>query len=361
MRVVVVGFNHMRGGTRTAYLGFLAFLLENQFEVGAVSIADREEWVPTGLKFHESVPFTRGDVPYAKALPTVRAIYRCKHFRPDVLICIGLTRVGNIIGFSLGPKCFRICQDVIFGRNPLERNFVKALHSFDAIAPQAASMARELRRRGFREAPMRWLPCYPERPFAGISANPSPERPIRLGYFGRMEPHKGLDLLIDAVASECNQDELLLDLWGSGKSDEYKSLADRLGVSSQISFPGTYPSGREGAQIIASYDALALTSLGNEGLPLILLEGMAYGLPLLTTSVASIPDCCTDNLDAVMVEPTVEAIRVGLRTVIERLDEGSFSSGRIQQFYNERFSHEAMSRRWLECLSNPLDFFDVHE
>jgi glycosyltransferase involved in cell wall biosynthesis len=361
MRAVVIGFHHLPGGTRTAYLGFLAFLLENKFEVGAVSIADIEEWVPTGLKFHESVPFTRGYMRYRKVLHLVRAMYRCKRFKPDVLICIGLTSVGNIISFSLGPKCFRICQDVIFGRDPLDRNLLKALRSFDAIAPQAPSMVKELRRKGFRGAPMRWLPCYPERPFTGISANLGRERPIRLGYFGRLEPHKGLDLLINAVASECRQDELRLDIWGTGNSERYKSLADGLDVSSQIRFPGAYPPGREGAQVIAGYDALALTSLGNEGLPLILLEGMAYGLPLLTTSVASIPDCCADNPDAIMVEPTIGAIRAGLRTVITRLDEGSFSSMRIQQFYRDRFSHEAMSRRWLECLSNPFEFFAVHE
>jgi glycosyltransferase involved in cell wall biosynthesis len=108
---------------------------------------------------------------------------------------------------------------------------------------------------------------------------------------------------------------------------------------------------------MASYDALALTTLGNEGLPLVLLEAMSYGLPLLTTAVAAIPDCCSENADAIMVSPDLDGVRYGLRELARRLECGQFSPERQQRFYEATFSYTAMSRQWLECLSNPVKFF----
>src|SRR4051812_13347362 len=112
MKIAVIGFNHMPGGTRTAYLQFLSFLMENRFDVGAISISDEIQWVPKGLAFHQTVPFTGGRKSLLKAAPIVAALLACKRFAPKVFIGVGLTRVGNILSRSLGAETFRICQDV---------------------------------------------------------------------------------------------------------------------------------------------------------------------------------------------------------------------------------------------------------
>lgn len=245
----------------------------------------------------------------------------------------------------------------------MDPQLVDARQSFDAIAPQAPSMARELRRKGLSDGRMRWLPCFPAKPVSGICTTTSSSRPFELAYFGRLAPHKGLDLLIKAIAAERIGNELHLDIWGTGEASHYRTMAATLfGVDGNpIRFLGAYPSAREGAELMASYDALALTSTGNEGLPLVLLEAMSYGLPLMTTSVAAIPDCCEGNEDTVMVQPTIEGVQTGLRQLVARLDEGSFSPRRQQKFYERHFSHAAMSWRWLECLTDPWQFFAQHE
>ena len=52
--------------------------------------------------------------------------------------------------------------------------------------------------------------------------------------------------------------------------------------------------------ILASLDAFALTSR-TEGLPLVLLEAMATGLPVLSTAVGGIPDLLEDGVTGFLV------------------------------------------------------------
>jgi glycosyltransferase involved in cell wall biosynthesis len=133
-----------------------------------------------------------------------------------------------------------------------------------------------------------------------------------LAYFGRIASHKGLDLLIESLVRERLTERLHLDIWGDGDTPRYFDIALRLGARDSIRFCGPFPEDRKGAELIASYDGIALTSRGSEGLPLILLEAMSYGLPFIASSVAAIPDCCADNPDAVLVEPTLEGVGAGL-------------------------------------------------
>jgi glycosyltransferase involved in cell wall biosynthesis len=170
-------------------------------------------------------------------------------------------------------------------------------------------------------------------------------------------PHKGLDLLIEALACSEFTNAVRLDVWGGGNTKPYEDLITKLGIGDQVQFLGMFPGKKEGAELMASYDGLAFTPTGNEGLPLVLLEAMAYGLPFLTTSVAAIPDCCLGNPDAVMVQPSARDIRSGLREFVRRLGQREFSGERQQQFYQSYFSPAVMAQRWEECFNDPYRFF----
>jgi glycosyltransferase involved in cell wall biosynthesis len=230
--------------------------------------------------------------------------------------------------------------------------------AFDGIAPQAPSMEASLRRETGDRFPIRWLPCFPEPPASGITARLGIENGVRLAYFGRIERYKGVHLVLEAMAASDRLQNVSFDVWGGGgDTGNLVSMAEGRGLGARVRFRGHYPEGREGGELMASYHALVLPTTGNEGLPLILLEAMAYGLPLLATSVAAIPDCCVGNPDAVMVEPTVDGLRAGLETLVRKLEGQEFVPEREQRFYAERFSHDAMAARWRTFLADPPRFF----
>ena len=131
-------------------------------------------------------------------------------------------------------------------------------------------------------------------------------------------------------------------------------------LSDSIAFRGRYPEGVDYARLICSYDGLVLPSLGLEGLPLILLEAMAYGVPILTTRVGAISDCCVNNEDAVLVEPNVEALRIGLEEFVDRASANTFSTERLIRYYQIHFSFDVLADRWRKMMADPKNFFSCN-
>ena len=57
------------------------------------------------------------------------------------------------------------------------------------------------------------------------------------------------------------------------------------------------------------YDVFVLPTLPGEGIPRVLLEAMAAGLPVVTTRVAGIPSLVTHEVNGLLVdEPTADAV-----------------------------------------------------
>jgi glycosyltransferase involved in cell wall biosynthesis len=357
----VIGFNNQIGGTQTAYREFILMLLRNGISVGTISISDHDSDLPNGVEWHSRVPFSsRGNL-VAKAWRLVAASARARAFRPDIFVSVGISNSANFVARILGSSCYRICQDVIFGRPMTDRSLQLTLQSFDALAPQAPSMEKWLRHDGLESATIRWLPCLP-----GIQGRPEPNKlgiskPYRLGYFGRIAPHKGIDLLIEAISREPIRSNVTLDVWGTGDIETLDRRIRDHEIGGVVRLMGRYPSGSAALRLMGNYDGITLTSTGNEGLPLVLLEAMSTGRPILATDVAAIRDCCLKNPDAILIKPTVEDIYSGLLEMIKKLEGQEFCPIRQQDFYEKNFGQHAMEKRWIACLTNPEQFFSYVE
>jgi glycosyltransferase involved in cell wall biosynthesis len=129
----------------------------------------------------------------------------------------------------------------------------------------------------------------PLAPFLAHPASPGARRPrIRFGTIGRLVPAKGHSILLDAFARVRQAaPEAELSIYGYGALQE--------NLSAQIANLGLEGSARlEGrttnsAETLRDLDVFVLSSV-NEGLPLVLLEAMAAGLPIVTTNVGGIPE-----------------------------------------------------------------------
>lgn len=111
----------------------------------------------------------------------------------------------------------------------------------------------------------------------------------RFLFLGVVCERKGVPTLLSALAEPCMaQLDWTLDLAGNGEVEFYKSEAIRLGIAHRVRFLGWID--EQGAKrLLEQSDVLVLPSR-NEGLPMAILEAMAYGLPIVSTPVGSIAD-----------------------------------------------------------------------
>jgi glycosyltransferase involved in cell wall biosynthesis len=99
---------------------------------------------------------------------------------------------------------------------------------------------------------------------------------------GRLSKQKAYDLLLQAFAdAKSDLPNAVLTLVGAGDEEaSLKALAERLGIKHCVSFPGYQA---DPASFFRGADCFVLSS-DHEGFPLVLLEALSFGLPLLSTN-----------------------------------------------------------------------------
>jgi glycosyltransferase involved in cell wall biosynthesis len=157
--------------------------------------------------------------------------------------------------------------------------------------------------------------------------------PIRILTIGSMEqPYKGIDVLIDAVASVIAQGhEVHLTIVGRGRYQQgLEQHATLRGVGNHVTFTGEIPT----AQLLQHLDDAHLFVLASrtEGLPRVVIEAMARGLPCIGSAVGGIPELLApDDLvppgDAVaLAGKIVEVITAPAR--MERMSSANLTRAR---------------------------------
>jgi glycosyltransferase involved in cell wall biosynthesis len=107
-----------------------------------------------------------------------------------------------------------------------------------------------------------------------------------VGTVGRLAPEKDQAFLIDALGPLLREDRRLVIV---GDGLEREALRAQVARSPGGRFVHLLGSRDDVQRTLASFDAFALTSR-TEGLPLVLLEAMAAGLPVVSTAVGGVPD-----------------------------------------------------------------------
>jgi glycosyltransferase involved in cell wall biosynthesis len=123
------------------------------------------------------------------------------------------------------------------------------------------------------------------------------------GFAGRLEHLKGPLVLMDAFANTRRQHAAArLRIAGAG-SLKHKAMAraKMRGVFSDCEFADVYTHIEDKSSFLQSLDVIVLPSL-TEGTPNVIIEAMAYGLPVISTTVGGIPDIVDDE-SGILVPP----------------------------------------------------------
>jgi glycosyltransferase involved in cell wall biosynthesis len=187
-----------------------------------------------------------------------------------------------------------------------ERVQVRAFRRFDAVVPVSRPLVDRLARAGVPHARMHLIPNA-FMPSAVALPRAEARRQLGLdpqaftvGWVGRLSHEKGADVLLDALA--------LLDVEavviGDGRD------ASRLRAHpARVRWAGVVPGA---GALLSAFDVFVLSSR-TEGTPIVLLEAMSAGVPIVTTAVGGVPDVVSPR-EALLVRPEqpaalAEAIR----------------------------------------------------
>jgi glycosyltransferase involved in cell wall biosynthesis len=127
------------------------------------------------------------------------------------------------------------------------------------------------------------------------------DQTLVIGCVANYKPHKGLELLIRSVArlARTGGGTVRLVLVGEGRlRPELERVRSDLGVEREVVFHGAEPDAR---RLYGAFDVAALASEA-EGLPNVILEAAAAGLPIVATAAGGTVEIITDGVTGRLVE-----------------------------------------------------------
>jgi glycosyltransferase involved in cell wall biosynthesis len=151
----------------------------------------------------------------------------------------------------------------------------------------------------------------------GLAASWDPgERPLRLGYFGRLEGEKGFNVLVEAL-KRVRSDRWQLSVYGDGRDrTKYEKSVRLAGLDRQVRFARAIPADDVPGSM-ANCHAVVLPSL-QEGCPYVVLEALSLGVPIVGSAVGGVPDLVRDGKDGLLVPPgQPDALAHAIRRLIE--------------------------------------------
>ncbi|MBU0899450.1 glycosyltransferase family 4 protein, partial [bacterium] len=169
------------------------------------------------------------------------------------------------------------------------------------------------------------------------------EDEIIVTTIGQLKKEKGVEYLLAAVPKVIEKfKEVRFLICGEGEyKEELIKLAEKLNITKNVIFTGYYD---DLSQVLGVSDLFITPSL-MESLPIVILEAMCAGLPIIGTKVGDIP-FCINSKNGLLIKPKsseeISKALIKLLTNKEKLKEMGKES---RNLVKEKFSDEVMVKK----------------
>jgi glycosyltransferase involved in cell wall biosynthesis len=231
-----------------------------------------------------------------------------------------------------------------------------ALRTSDQVAAISSYTAQEIAR--FAAVPVRVIPYtigLPESAASHPAVAPRRDGAFRILFVGRLVERKGVAQLIEAVRQLPPGLGARLEVIGDGpERPRLEALVREGGLGERVALRGRV-SALELRGAYEAADVLALPSIldsrsDTEGLGVVLLEAMSYGVPVIGSRVGGIPDIIVDGETGLLVPP---GDATALAWTLERLATDAELRARLssagREHVRDHFSWDRIVTQWEEC------------
>ncbi len=223
-------------------------------------------------------------------------------WKPDIMIGHGNRAISLLRQCRYPAKLVGVCHNYKF----------KQLMTCDALISVSNDMRHKIIEQGYKSDHIKVVPNMIHLPNLTLSEAQKLDGPTVIGVAGRFVAKKGIDIFIRAI-------RILLDrqlsfrvvIAGAGEDDVMlRALARDLGLDEVIQFTGWF---EDKESFYKSVDIFCVPSL-HEPFGIVILEGFAYGLPVISSDAEGPLEIIEDHENGLLVakgepEPFADAIQ----------------------------------------------------
>ena len=225
---------------------------------------------------------------------------------------------------------------------------VEALERAAAVIAVSQDLAARVRQLGISANRIQTLPNGVDAEvFVPNLSRQGGEDGWRLLYVGRFDPAKGIGVLLEAMSQLRKQGRknIFLELIGgnpaTGTDAEFREQAARLGLEGCVDFVDEIPWAELPARM-RQVDLFVLPSF-SEGLPLVLLEALACGLPIVSTRCGGPEEVVDEEVGKLAEIGDAEGLAAAIGSVLDEYPR--YDRGAIRRRAEERYDYRRVAAR----------------
>nr|WP_315592637.1 glycosyltransferase [uncultured Cupriavidus sp.] len=290
------------------------------FRVHVLSLWDRRSCFPLDERVaHHSLFESRPSFEHKYLATTLGIRKYLREHRIDVLVEVDTMLSLFTVPAALGLPTRRIAWEHCHFDEDLGKKARRVARRLAALTNSAIVVLTERDRQRWQQAlspriPIHVIPNPLPFPYPAQAVSGDAKSVLAVG---RLTAVKGFDVLLDAWAIvQAHAPEWTLKIVGEGEERErLEAQAERLGIASSVSMPGT------SANIESSYQSASILCMTSryEGFGMVLIEAMAHGLAVVSTNCEAGPRELLADQNAIPTVPVddVQSTAAALQKIME--------------------------------------------